>query len=283
MTIHSHVQIPKVILKNFRDESNLEKPVYYLDIHAGEIYKKPAKKLGTSKGYYSIEGENFWGQYIESPLGVLNKKIQDFCAGNSQILIITREDTILARNYIKAATIRSKLAADIMQKTSYTAHLHTDQENHDALSFFGMDSEGELDHFLQEYRLTVLINKSDRSFVVPQNCFYSVSSQSKAVLVAPISPKMALLLLPAEYRIDTRETYGIVEDPENVESMNIAALRYEYQFNGSFVASNCYSELAILQCYRAEHLEELINLMKYHNTIEQREPADFAEKNCESS
>ena len=281
MAIHSHVQIPKVILKNFRDESDLKKPVHYLDIHAGKIWKKPAKRLGTSKGYYSIEGENFWGQYIESPLGVLNKKIQDFCAGNSQILIITREDTILARNYIKAAAIRSKLAADIMQKTSYTAHLHTDQENHDALSFFGMDSEGEFDHLLQEYRLTVLINKSDRSFVVPQNCFYSVLSKSKIVLVAPISPKMALLLLPAEYKVDTGETYGIVKDPENIETMNIAALRYEYQFKGTFVASNCYSELEMLQCYRTEHLEELINLMECHNTIEQRDPAD--EKNCESS
>ena len=59
MSIHSHVQLPYSILKRFRDETTAEKKVWYLDISSGYIMQKEARKLGTSKGYYSECGEAF--------------------------------------------------------------------------------------------------------------------------------------------------------------------------------------------------------------------------------
>ena len=92
MAINSHVQIPAQILKNFRDESDPEKKVWYLDISSGRIYKTAASKLGTSKGYYSMAGEDFWSRSLESPLGTLNKKIRTFCESGTERIIVASED-----------------------------------------------------------------------------------------------------------------------------------------------------------------------------------------------
>ena len=37
--MHSHIQIPNAVLQNFRDESDREKKVWYLDLSTGEIQK----------------------------------------------------------------------------------------------------------------------------------------------------------------------------------------------------------------------------------------------------
>ena len=94
--MHSHIQIPNAVLQNFRDESDREKKVWYLDLSTGEIQKKPARRLGTAKNYYSGTGEAFWSQCIESPLGNLIKKVRSFCEGDSQAISITPNDKEIA-------------------------------------------------------------------------------------------------------------------------------------------------------------------------------------------
>lgn len=49
MAINSHIQLPNSILKYFRDESDSEKKVWYLDISSGSIMKAASNKIGTSK------------------------------------------------------------------------------------------------------------------------------------------------------------------------------------------------------------------------------------------
>ena len=74
MAINSHIQLPNSILKYFRDESDSEKKVWYLDISSGSIMKAASNKIGTSKGYYSDFGENFWNRTVEDTLAKLNHK-----------------------------------------------------------------------------------------------------------------------------------------------------------------------------------------------------------------
>lgn len=66
MNINSHVQLPNCVLRNFRDETDPEKKVWYLDVRTGDILRKSSKKLGTRKGYYSEAGERFWAENIEN-------------------------------------------------------------------------------------------------------------------------------------------------------------------------------------------------------------------------
>ena len=59
MNINSHVQLPNCVLRNFRDETDPEKKVWYLDVQTGDILRKSSKKLGTCKGYYLKQAKGF--------------------------------------------------------------------------------------------------------------------------------------------------------------------------------------------------------------------------------
>ncbi|NLU24652.1 MAG: hypothetical protein GXW99_08100 [Clostridiales bacterium] len=254
--INSHIQLPNGILKYFRDECDPEKKVWYLDISTGNIMRKPAGKLGTSKGYFSEAGESFWNEEIETPLTRLNNEIRLFNDLKIESVQFSAEDIATFKRYIKAAAIRSNLACRTMMNKSVTAALFTDQENHDALSYFGMSINGEFDQLLMKMNVSILLNRTPRFWVVPRNCYYSISSSGKETLVAPISPTCALLYLTE----NIQGYYAEVTNSVDIEIMNVAALKYEYMFNGAFVASNSQFELKALQCFRQKHLPELERL-----------------------
>ena len=144
MNINSHVQLPNWVLRNFRDETDPEKKVWYLDVQTGDILRKSSKKLGTCKGYYSETGERFWAENIENPLSIITHRIQKYCTGEIPCLQISADDADACKRYIKAAFIRSKMAEDEMNKHSVTASICTEQSNHDMLACFGLRSYGRL-------------------------------------------------------------------------------------------------------------------------------------------
>ena len=149
MAINSHIQLPNSILKYFRDESDSEKKVWYLDISSGSIMKAASNKIGTSKGYYSDFGENFWNRTVEDTLAKLNHKFYKIYMQKENAEIgrfpMSQDDKDIIKKYIKAAMVRSSLAYKTMKQNSFTAELFSEQENHDALSYFGMISTGEVD------------------------------------------------------------------------------------------------------------------------------------------
>lgn len=257
MNINSHIQLPNLILQHFRDESDPEKKVWYLDIHSGEILRKSAKRLGTSKGYYSEIGEEFWAQNIESPLGELNAKIIAFCKGEAETIDVGSEDIVLAKQYIKSAAVRSSLAYRAMKEESFAACLFSEQATHDMLSFFGMRPEPRFDQQFEDLTLTIIANRTEHHLVVPRNCYYCVSHWNVRNFVAPISPQCAILLLPIEHLQLADNGYAVIDDPAQVDIMNVLALKYECMFNADFVASDRRTELELLQQFRRENLAVL--------------------------
>lgn len=231
--------------------------MWFLDIPTGEIYSTSAKRLGTSVDYYSPSGEKFWDRAVESPFGKLAKKVRTLCNNEGKITALTQEEIIVAQNYIKAAAVRSDLAYKTFFKNSFTAQFCADQENHDALSVFGMQSDGAFNRLLDTWSPTIMINKTERDFVVPRNCFYSVIFNGEEAAVVPISPKSALLFLPTAVYNGLGEGYAIVVDPNQVEQLNFRALTDEIYYNSAFVASNCREELEPLQRYLHEKREDL--------------------------
>ena len=43
MNINSHIQLSNCVLRNFRDEIDPEKKVWYLDVQTGDIMRKSSK------------------------------------------------------------------------------------------------------------------------------------------------------------------------------------------------------------------------------------------------
>lgn len=89
--------------------------------------------------------------------------------------------------------------------------------------------------------------------VVPRNCYYCVPRNQMPNFVVPISPKGALLLLPIEEVQKNDGGCAVIDDPMQIELLNVFALKYEYMFNADFVASNCRKELEILKDYQEKN------------------------------
>lgn len=257
MGINSHVQLPHGVIKYFRDETDPEKKVWYLDIDTGEIRRKAARKLGTEKGYFSEVAEKYLCAEIESPIAELNARIREFVANEIESVGITQDDVVTAKDYVKASMLRGKPAIDAMYESSYTARLFSAQDNHDNLLAFGMNARGKFDEYLDRYSFTLLRNTSNVHFIVPRCCIIPLSKGDASFIIAPISPNAALLFCPPKI-LQEKGSYGVVEKDDAVRHINELALEYEFASNRDFVASDREDELAELlpKLHRLKEREE---------------------------
>lgn len=261
----SHIQLPNGVLKHFRsNELEASGRVIYLDLNDGSIHLSGSKRLGTETGYYSKEIESYLNKEIETPFTSLAAKVRSFAENDLDALVldVTVEETF--KRYIVAAMARSKLALDSLLSSSKTAQHVSMQENHDDLVFISTRSNNGIIPLLETHKMLVLINKTDRQFVVPRNCFYTIQSNGCSCIVAPISPICALELVPENFTgnsIDGEECrLGYIDDPNIISEMNKQALRYEYSFNQTFVASASHFELEELKTYLESNREYLESL-----------------------
>lgn len=254
--IHSHIQLPNSVLKRFRDETDEEKKVWYLDIPSGEIRRTSTRRLGTSKGYYSSEGEIFWSRAIENSLADLANRI----CRERQKSPLTAADVDTIKCYIKASAVRSRTANNAMDKSSVIAAFLSDQEKHGLFAIIGMNSLGKFDQILSAMGAIIMINQTEWNFVVPRNCYYCAPIVDDATIIAPISPKIAFSLFSATAHPGFESEFAVIHSGEIVKMMNAYALKYEYMFNKKFIAANDRRELEMLQNIRNEHLSELESL-----------------------
>lgn len=87
-----------------------------------------------------------------------------------------------------------------------------------------------------------------------------VTRASRSTIIAPISPRCALLFLAKDYPKSFKDSCAIIPDPVEIEQLNIFALKYEYMFNCQFVASDSQLEVEFLQDFQQEHRAELESL-----------------------
>lgn len=261
MAVRSHIQIPKGILKQFSDASGR---VHYLNVNTGKIGLAGPKVLGTEYGYYSEEQEKYLNREIESPLTSLASKVRDFLEQKRQTLTLSASAEKSLKKYITGAMARSELSMDAFLSASVTAAFFTPQQNHDHLVYFSTKKNGGVAEIIKDHFLVLLINKTEKNFVVPRNCFYVASSYGCECIVAPISPQCALCLFPPEYvdKIDVSKEYRLcyVENSADINKMNHRALMYEYMYNKKFVASATREELEELAAFTIERKQELEEL-----------------------
>lgn len=255
MSVESHIQIPKGILKYFGDPDKSGR-IWYLDVSNGNVGLAGAGKLGTLSGYYSDEMEKYLNQAIETPLMQLNAKVRCFLASNDNKLTLSTKSEEVLKKYILSAIARSDLAKRSFEESSLTAFYYDEQENHDFLVHFTAE-RFKLESIIGECSFGVLINRTPRNLVVPRNCFYTAKSCGVYCIIAPISPNCALALFPQEYpykKADNNEfVIGNIDDESAIEIMNVRALIYEYVFNKCFIASNSKEEIEGLKKVLKKH------------------------------
>jgi len=260
----SHIQLPNGILKHFRSGApEASGRVFYLDLNTSYIGLSGSGRLGTEAGYYSEEIETYLNEKIETPFTTLAAKVRAFIHENREALTLDSIDEEICKNYVAASMARSKPALDSLMTNSVTAQFMGEQANHDDLVFVSTQP-GMLSSVLKAYKMLVIVNRTARHFVVPRNCFYEVQSKGSSCIVVPISPGCVLELVPPDYSgniVNGEECrLGYIDDPDIVCEMNRRALRYEYAFNQTFVASASRFELEQLKAYLEANREHLNSL-----------------------
>ena len=197
--MESHIQLPNGILKYFRsDAPGTSGRVFYLNLESGNIGLSGSCRLGTEAGYYSEEIETYLNEKIETPFTTLAAKVRSFIDEDGDTLTLALADEETCKNYVAASMARSKPALDSLMTNSVTAQFSSEQANHDDLVFISTQP-GMLSSILKAYKMLVVVNRTERQFVVPRNCFYEVQSKGSSCIVIPISSGCVLELVPPDY------------------------------------------------------------------------------------
>ena len=263
MAVNSHIQIPNCILKNFRSPQSGK--VFFLNLDTEHIGACGSANLGAEFGYYSDAMEEYLNAEIEAPISRLAAEVISFLAEKKEKLVLPISAEESLKKYITAAMARSQFALDVFMRKSVTADFVDMQTNHDDLVL--LSTLRGIHSSIQGHKMMGIINCTTHQFVVPRNCFYTVTRENSKTtwIIAPISPLFALALAPAEYTgccADGEEGRLFqVNDDRVIHGMNVQALTYEYAFNKSFVASADRLELVSLKEHLAEK-HDLLDLLK---------------------
>ena len=245
MLINSHIQIPNCILKQFRSPKS--KTVYYLDLNDLRIRSCSSRLLGTEHGYYSKAMEEYLNREIETPFSKIVSETVLFAQKRTEKIFINDAYENTIKKYMTAAMARSRRCLNSFMKASSTAALLDPQANHDSVVLFSTLQNGGINTVIQNHEVHLIVNESERVFVVPRNCFYSFEYKECTCYALPISPICVITLVPESYPIDY---YGeeacylhVIDNANTVWEFNCSALNYEMSYNNSFVASARKQEL----------------------------------------
>ncbi len=256
MSVNSHIQVPNFILKNFRDKSG---KVNHLDLEKLQIRACGSKDLGTEYGYYSDEIESLLNKEFENPFSKVISDIKGFLKEPQNGLLLPSDFDDVCKRYITISSSRSDLLFDAFKSESFTAFLFSEQQNHDNVVSFTMGYNGGIFPELLSYKVRLLVNNTNRTFLLPRNGFYVVSSDGKQCVAAPIMPEAAILLIPGENTEESNAETEVmtIDDSTGVWWMNRQAVWFEYVYNKSFVASTDINELEYFRCFVSNNKEKL--------------------------
>ena len=234
--IDSHIQMPKCVLKRFERNDRF----FYYDIQKGFIGTNGhAKSLNTESDYYSQETEAFLRDSIETPFGKLLKLVDGIGLDNPSFHINPDFDTTVKMYTYSLVSRNPKLIQGIDKHSFFFQFLKT-QERHDYAAKMGISTAMKQNLF-GEHISTLAINKSRYSFVLPISGFYSMKIMGEEHVIVPITPKIALVLVPknAQKRIihgDMLSIYRFDEDSA-INRLNKAAFRSQDQQGYGYLIS----------------------------------------------
>ena len=233
--IQSHVQMPKCILKCFEAKGKF----FYYDIvknYVGTDGK--AHSFNTKFGFYSKETEDFLSGFVETPFG----KIKEDILKNSWDSQGTIDSCFEAKAklFVYALSSRNPDSIQRIANLFFIPEGLTSQESHELGLMIGLASLT-LDNPLNEYGVTVAVNRTTIPFVLPMCGLYFVKYNGFEHAVFPVLPGKAIVFIE-EAGKSTIIHDGIVHpylisDPQFIESLNKCAVKTQCAIGNGYVVS----------------------------------------------
>lgn len=214
--INSHVQMSKLLLKPFAHNSQEGLKVWCLDLEKNEITEEKINKLDTIYGYYDEDVEELL-EKAETAFGNIAKKIKEFESKKISITISPKEANGISQ-FIQYILLRNEKISKLFKENSL--FLDDNSTHSDVIRYCEI---GEPAKILKGYKPNILINKTNKTFVIPRNVLYIEKMKSREIYIMPIAPKVAIIMMPTDV-FNSYITDGILEYAETVEESLIEKL-----------------------------------------------------------
>lgn len=190
--VDSHVQLPKLLLKNFRTDDNL----FYLNTSSNKIIKSSAKNYNTSFGYYSLEFEEYLSIRYERIISSIIESFLPFI--NQEVTTITLEDLNKKNNKLFFMTlVRNPKYVKEVNEHSLTAQLLDGGYDVEYLAIMG---EKMNTNFIKGYTPVPLVNTTNKNLVTIKSLVSNLYIDGGIeCMVMLLHPKFAIALGPNEY------------------------------------------------------------------------------------
>ena len=248
----SHIQLNQGRMNYFRNNMKDGKQTYCLSLSDLVITSQKIGELGTEPNYYSIETENTFSKYYETPLGEIIHKI------NKGIKFQTSNFPLLEK---EKEVIQKFCAINILR--SITSNKVADL-NFSINNFFSSNPEvlPKLAHELgskifESYNIRYIYNNSSEGFVLPSFGYYRAildKTNTNQIVVIPVDDKIAVILdkeVCDEYSVSKISDEKII-----MNNFNYFALFMECVTNRQFLIAKTEQPLINL---RQRHLNKSSN------------------------
>ena len=219
--MNSHIQFPKVVLKQFADEKHL---LYYYDFQGKKVLKEYPKKFNTEEDYYDEGIEESFSKNIERPLGIIIKNIKSDGFDKNKPYQNMRE---IAKDYVYSTIARNpQFLKDFEEKSVFAQFLSGEEKRNYAIPF-GLVCAHNMD-YLSEFSFGIGV--TEKAFILNSDGII----MWKKGLLAPITPNRAFVFyLLKEKQNDS--IINLVDLTDDTDYINKIAFEYEKNHNKRFV------------------------------------------------
>lgn len=218
LAINSHVQLPQLLLKNYRTDNDL----YYLDIKLKKILKKSVKKYNAKFGYYSISFENYLNKNYEKLIDNIIKTIKPFI--NQEVSTVTIDNLTLKINklFLMAIARNPKYVKEV-NDVSTSAQLFENGYSTEDILVLG---ESIQNNFIRGYKPILIVNYTKRNLVTLKSLISNISIDGgNKCMVMLLHPKFAIALIPIKYyeeiiKKEGNQTYFRLDEEKDLIEMN---------------------------------------------------------------
>ena len=265
-----HIALPNTTLKEFVDTDN---KLWYLDLTNKIIYPSTPPEFMTDIDYYSEEIDRLFSDKIETTLGKLKEgiikdiekqEIQPsklrFWRGNGPKELQDFSKKLIAIQSLRNPDYTRKKTLPHFRCLSYEGRIGARNfaneflNPNNGLAMYNKYLEVFYTaHGFDAYRTIVLINKTERKFVLPTTHYYYVKKLpniGENCYVIVVSPQISWILVANDdfrrhFEIQNGECIPRVTNAETINIMNFLSYKFENEF-GSKKIVGAYNELEAL-------------------------------------
>ena len=190
--VDSHVQLPKLLLKNFRTKESL----YYLDTSTNIIKKSSARRYNTEFGYYSLYFEEYLSNNYESIIVNIIDTVMPFI--NNEVKNVTLKNLVNDVNKLfLMALFRNPKCIKEINDRSLSSKLSDDEYDAEqiALTFENMSED-----FIKGFSPVPFVNKTNKGMLTLKSLISDFDIDNGVqCMVMVLHPEFAIALIPDNY------------------------------------------------------------------------------------